>query len=127
MSKTHLILLAITACCCVLARGADESPPDAWKKVEIDLSKLDEDGLRGPPDGKVAVSYEFAIPNTDKCWAEVKKIDRTVQIMPGSRGRIGASKAECLCIGTTDKDFRKVLKRLAELPYVKRIIECHFE
>jgi hypothetical protein len=39
--------------------------PDPWAKVEMDLTQLDEAGLRGPPDGKVADAYEFAIPNTD--------------------------------------------------------------
>jgi hypothetical protein len=110
--------------------GAIEKPKritEAKKTVELDLTRLDKDGLRGPPDGKVAVSYEFCIPNTDTCKAEVKAIDPTIQFMPGSRGRIGAGKDECLCIGTTQKDYRDILNRLAELQYVKRIIECHFE
>ncbi|MDP6722960.1 MAG: hypothetical protein QGF59_30130, partial [Pirellulaceae bacterium] len=102
-------------------------PPDRITKVELDLTKLDKDGLRGPPDGKVSVSYEFCMPNTDKCKAQVKAIDPTVQFMPGSRGRIGAGKNECLCIGETRANYRDVLNRLAELPYIKRIIECHFE
>ena len=29
-------------------------------KVQLDVSSLDDDGLRGPPHGKVAVAYEFA-------------------------------------------------------------------
>ena len=98
------------------------------RKVEFDLAQLDAEGLRGPADGKVAVSYEFCIPNTDECKARVKAIDPTVQFMPGSRGRIGAGKQECLCIGSThQKNFRQVLQALANLPYVARIIECHFE
>jgi hypothetical protein len=100
---------------------------NALQKVEIDLSILDEDGLRGPADGKVSISYEFCIPNTDQCKAEVRAIDRTVQFSPGSGGRIGANKNQCLCIGSTRKDYRDVLQALAELPYIERIIECHFE
>jgi len=97
-------------------------------KVELDLDKLDTAGLRGPADGKVAVSYEFCIPNTEACKAEVKGIDSTVQFMPGSRGRIGATKEQCLCIGSThQREYRAVLYSLAELSYVARIIECHFE
>jgi hypothetical protein len=72
--------------------GAIEKPKritEAKKIVELDLAQLDKDGLRGPPDGKVAVSYEFSIPNTNACKAEVKAIDPTIQFMPGSRGRIG--------------------------------------
>jgi len=117
--------LALFASC-----AAPESAvkPDARPKIEVDLSRLDADGLRGPADGKVAVSYEFRIPNTEACKAQVKAIDSTVQFMPGSRGRIGAGKGECLCIGSThQRRFREVLHALAELPYVDRIIECHFE
>jgi len=105
-----------------------ETTHPSERKIELDLAVLDSDGLRGPPDGKVAVSYEFSIPNTDACRAEVKAIDRTVQFMAGSRGRIGAGEGECLCIGSTHQErFREVLHALAELPYIERIIECHFE
>ena len=71
--------------------------------------------------------YEFCIPNTAKCKAQVKAIDPGVRLMPGSRGRIGARKDECLCVGETGADYRTVLNRLAALPFIKRIIECHFE
>jgi hypothetical protein len=98
------------------------------RKIKLDLSTLDEDGLRGPADGKVALSYEFCIPNSEEYRAEVKAIDRTVRFMPGSSGRVGAGKHECLCIGSThQKNYRQVIRQLAGLSYVKRIIECHFE
>jgi hypothetical protein len=104
-----------------------ETPPAVSPKIELDLSKLDANGMRGSGSGKVLAAYEFAIPNTDKCKAEVKAIAPGIRIMSGSRGRIRAGKDECLCIGETDANYRTVLKRLADLPYVKRIIECHFE
>jgi endonuclease/exonuclease/phosphatase (EEP) superfamily protein YafD len=101
---------------------------DSLSKVELDMSGLDKDGLRGPSDGKVAVSYEFCIPDNDVCRAEIKAIDQTVQFMPGSRGRIGAGKGECLCIGSTHQEnFKQVLRALSEKTYISRIIECHFE
>ena len=101
---------------------------NAWKKVGIDLSNVDQEGLRGPADGKVAIAYEFCIPDTPEHRAAVQAIDPTVQFMPGSRGRIGASKGQCLCIGSThQKDYKAVLRSLAKLPYIERIIECYFE
>ena len=93
----------------------------------MDLSKLDENGMRGRGTGKVLAAYEFCIPDTAKCKAEVKAIAPGVRFMRGSRGRIGAGKGECLCIGETGPGYRVVLNKLAALPYVKRIIECHFE
>ena len=122
MKLLPLALLAACASCTCLTK------PDPMHKVELDLARLDADGLRGPPDGKVAVSYEFCIPNTAECRAEVKDIDRTVQLMAGSRGRIGCRDGQCLCIGATHQaNYRRVLRRLAGLPYIDRIVECHFE
>jgi hypothetical protein len=132
MKYLFTLLMIFIVCGCVSNQPASitapsDRLPSHWQKVELDLTQLDKDGLRGPSDGKVAVSYEFCIPNTETCKAEVKAIDPTIQFMPGSRGRIGAGKDECLCIGTTRKDYRDILNHLAELQYVKRIIECHFE
>jgi len=124
---------AVVAVACLIFSAACAAPgrarrDDKWRKVEFDTAQLDAEGLRGPPDGKVALSYEFAIPNTAVHKAEVKTIDPTVQFMPGSRGRIGAVRGQCLSIGSTHQEnYRQVLRALAELPYVERIIECHFE
>jgi uncharacterized Zn finger protein (UPF0148 family) len=101
--------------------------PAKSPRIELDLTKLDANGLRGPAGGKVLVAYEFCIPNTAECKAEVKAIDKSVRFMPGSRGRIGAGKDECLCIGETGPNYKTVLERLGALPYIKRIIECHWE
>ncbi len=98
------------------------------QKIQFDLTRLDADGLRGPADGRVAVAYEFCIPNTAECRAQVRRIDAGVQFLPGSRGRLGAGPDECLCLGSThQKHFRRTLRSLAALPYVRRIIECQFE
>lgn len=97
-------------------------------KIEIDLSNLDLNGLRGPDDGKVAVAYEFCIPDKPVYRNEVKSIDKTVEFYSGAKGRIGANSDECLCIGSTHQpDFRQVIEKLSQLTYIKRIIECHFE
>lgn len=124
-----LVSLTLAGCQSTDVVKSGQSPPrDSLQKVEFGVDGLDDRGLRGPIDGKRAVAYEFAIPNTEQCRAEVRSIDRTVEFMCGSRGRIGAGKDECLCIGSThQEDFRDVLRALSELPYIERIIECHFE
>ena len=96
-------------------------------KIAFDLAGLGEEGLRGPPDGRRALAYEFCIPATPACRAEVATIDSTVQFMSAS-GRIGCSRDEWLCVGSTHQEnFREALRRLAGLSYVERIDECFFE
>jgi len=100
----------------------------AQSKLELDLTALDAAGLRGPADGKVAVSYEFSIPDRPECRDEVRRIDQTLELMPGARGRVGSGPGEILCIGSTHQpNYAAVLEALAALPYVARIIECHHE
>ena len=111
--------------------ASEESAPEreaVVRKIEFDVSKLDAEGLRGPPGGKVSVDYEFAIPDTDECKARVKAADPSVRFMPGARGRVGARPGQCLCVGSTHQpNFRPILEALAALPCVERIIECHWE
>jgi hypothetical protein len=105
-----------------------DSPIGFRQKITFDISKLDEHGLYGPPDGKRALSYEFCIPNTEQNRAEVERIDPTIKFFAESPGRIGCGESENLCIGSThQKDFRGVLQRLTELTYVQRIDESFFE
>ena len=123
-----LLLVAVVLVTASCDRVRSHASEDSWRKVELDLSQLDRDGLRGPDDGKVSVSYEFAIPNSEDCKGRVRAIDSSVRFMPGSSGRIGAARDQCLCIGSTHQDnYRSVLQKLAELPFVERMIECYFE
>ena len=124
--QTLIVVLLVGCLSCRSLPGTPGSV--ARHKITFDLSHLDDRGLRGPADGKVAVSYEFCIPNSPEHKAEVKSIDPSVQFMPGSRGRIGCGSDECLCIGSTHQtNFRQVLERLAGRPYIRRIDECFFE
>ena len=126
-SPAYLAAADPAALLSLLPAAAAACAADPLRKIGFDLDALDDDGLRGPPDGRTSLSYEFAIPDTDACKAQVRAIDPKVQFMPGSRGRIGAGPGECLCIGTTRRGHRQVLPRLVALPFVTRIIECHFE
>ena len=124
-SPLSIVLVAVCVGCNSLSTGGEPSP---LEKITFDLSDLDDEGLRGPLDGKVAVAYEFCIPDTLEHRAEVKSIDPTVEFLPGARGRIGCKKGQCLCIGSTHQEnFRTVLRGLAARPYIARIDECFFE
>jgi len=131
--KIYIIAFVVAVLSCVVFvsmsyMGPDLDSPQFQKKVELDLSELNRKGLRGLGDEQSAMSYEFAIPYTPACLEQVKLIDPTTQFYPGSPGRVGAKREQCLCIGSTQqKHYKSVLYALSELPYVERIIECHFK
>ena len=100
----------------------------AAPKLIFDLAALDDDGLIGPPGGRVAVAYEFCIPATDAHAASVRAIDPMAAVQPGSPGRIGCGPGQWLVVGSTHQPgWRVDLKRLAALPYVARIDRAVFE
>jgi hypothetical protein len=97
-------------------------------KIRFDLSQLNEEGLTGPPDGLRSLDYEFCIPADEKSLKEVRSVDPEILLMAGSKGRIGCSKEEYLCIGNTHrKDYKNILLRLASLNYIREIRQCDFE
>jgi hypothetical protein len=103
-------------------------PPTVSPKINFDTSAINSEGLQGPPGGQVSVSYEFCIPGTPQAMAEVQTIDPTAQCNVGSRGRIGCTPSQALCIGDTHQaDWAKVLNDLAALPYIERIDRSYFE
>jgi len=103
-------------------------PPTVSPKINFDTSAINSEGLQGLPGGQVSVSYEFCIPGTPQTMAEVQRIDPTAQCTMGSRGRIGCTPTQALCIGNTHQaDWAKVLNDLAALPTIERIDRSYFE
>jgi hypothetical protein len=110
------------------SRAGDRAQVDPRSKITFNLEQLNENGLYGPPDGLRALHYEFCIPGDPVHEAEVRQIDSTIEISRKSRGRIGCTEGEYLCVGSTHQpNFKTVLFKLAELPYVKRIDQACFE
>ena len=106
--------------------GARAQQADA-AKIRFDLTALDAAGLHGSPDSLRALDYEFCIPERPYSIAQVQSIDASVRMLK-SRGRIGCSAGELLCIGNTHQPgYRDVLAALARLPYVARIDQAFFE
>jgi hypothetical protein len=125
--------LAVAGCRAGGAGGAaggtaPANGPGGIAKVGLDLSRLDGQGLVGPADGKVALGYEFCIPAGATYADEVRSIDPSLELMPGSRGRLGCGPGEVLCVGSTHQpDWRGVLGRLAALAYIDSIAPFHGE
>lgn len=101
--------------------------PEQLQKIRFDLSELDENGLLGPEDGKVALDYEFCIPRREEYRKEAESIDPSLKVQEAS-GRIGCGKEEYLCLGNTHQEnYKEILYRLAQLEYVERIERAFFE
>lgn len=106
----------------------DPGTAAANQKIAFDLGRLNAAGLAGPPDGLRAISYELCVPDRPECLTEVQRIDPSLELMRGARGRIGCETDQVLCLGSTHQpEWRQVLTRLADLPYVARIAEAYFE
>jgi hypothetical protein len=113
---------------CAMKRHVTADTAGPGHKITFDLSSLNAQGLYGPPDGLRSLDYEFCIPARHEYIEKVKRLDPTLRVYLGSKGRIGCSRGEALCIGNTRKpNWREVLLKLADLPFVKRINQAYFE
>lgn len=103
------------------AAAQRNAPPDPTK-IKFNLDEIRADGLRGPSDGLVSVSYEFRVPADEAIYREVKRIDPSVRI-----SSVNAEKG-AFCLGSTSQPrWREILMELSSLPYVSEIRECFFE
>ncbi len=123
------IKFLLPLCLCLVLLTANRCPKEADEsilaKIAFDYSAIDEKGLRG---GEVAVDYEFCIPARDAALEEVLKIDSEVRVMQKSKGRIGCTEDQWLCINSTHSaGWKEKLYRIASLEYVKRIQETVYE
>ena len=98
-------------------------------KIKIDLSQFNEEGYRVYPNGeKSSTHYEFCIPANDSVLAEVLSIDPDAGVMKGSKGRSGCTDKEWLVVSPTRKQgFKEIIKKLAALPYIRKISETFWE
>ncbi len=94
-------------------------------KIKFDYAAIDDSGLRN---GEVAVDYEFCIPADQKILDHVMKIDQGIRVMKSSKGRIGCTDQQWLCINSTHSaGWKKKLFAIASLSYVERIEETFYE
>ena len=94
-------------------------------KIKFDYAAIDDSGLRN---GEVAVDYEFCIPADQDILDQVIKIDQGVRVMKSSKGRIGCTDQQWLCINSTHSPgWKNKLYAIASLSYVERIEETFYE
>lgn len=94
----------------------------ALRKIKFDLAQISPAGLIGPANGLRSLSYEFCAPATESIIQQLQAIDPNLQIYRQSPGRIGCRPDQVLAIGETHQPrWRKILLKLAKLPYIARI------
>lgn len=102
------------SCSTPLTKGlTDTERALALKKISFDTSKIDENGLIGPPDGQVLIAYAFRISIDRGRQKEINRIDPSVRFYK----RPGDDTYMCIGEGATED----VLIKLASLPYIVRI------
>ena len=124
-----IFIVSFSLLACSSQKLSNVSNERVLSKIQFDLNQLDEEGLAGPKDGKVALHYEFCVPNTTAYIRAVQKIDPSLQIQAGSTGRIGCLRGkEVLCLGSTHQpNYRDILYQLASLEYIEKIQQTFFE
>lgn len=127
----RLIYAAVVLAACFTdcaRRSPQPQNPAIWKKIALDFKRIDEQGLSGPPDGKVAVNYEFCIPAEAVKWKEVSRIDPSAQKHEQAKGRVSCGPDQWLVIGSTHQpEYKLKLYKLASLPYVTVIRQAFWE
>lgn len=98
-------------------------------KIQIDLTKFNEKGLRSNSAGEfTAIHYEFCIPAADSVFNEVAAIDPSITLYKHSKGRSACTDSEWLCIGfSSQPNFIEIISKLAELTYIRKISETFWE
>lgn len=122
--RSFLFILLI-----ILGSSAFQCPRKTDKinqaKIKFDYSSIDDSGLRN---GEVAVDYEFCIPADQEILDQVMNIDQGVRVMKSSKGRIGCTDQQWLCINSTrGAGWKNNLHAIASLSYVERIAETFYE
>ena len=121
-------LMVFFCAACAVASPQNPDAPEDFATIRFDLSRLNDNGLYGPPNGLRALDYEFCIPSGEPYVKEVTAIDPSASFHSRSRGRIGCTEDQDLVIGNTHQTgFREILGKLAALPYVTRIDQSFFE
>ena len=125
LKTCFLSLVFILAC--NTPKGSEASP-ETMAKIKFNFNEIDDQGLIGPDSGKVALDYEFCIPRSEDHTAIIKKINPRIKISPKSQGRIGCTRSQQLCIGTTGQEnWKKILMETAKLDFVESIERTFYE
>jgi hypothetical protein len=108
------------------AKSADEGlrpASDPQEKFAFSLSEL-EPGYREDADGaRRPIRYEYCIPKSPKAIAALPALDPTVLVDSRGKGTADCTDEQLLAHGHTGQpDYLEALRKIAEQPFVQRIV-----
>jgi hypothetical protein len=96
-------------------------------KIKFNLNMFDKQGLVGEDGGKVALDYEFCVPNNPEILNTIKEIDSSIKPTNG-KGRTKCTDNSILLTGNSyGKDIKRILCELSQLEYIKTINQVYWE
>lgn len=96
-------------------------------KIKFKLTIFDKNGLIGDENNKVALDYEFCVPNTSEILKTINEIDSNIKPLRG-KGRTKCAENHIVMIGNSyNKDIKKILCKLSQLDYVTEINQVFWE
>ena len=96
-------------------------------KIKFKLSIFDKNGLTGDENNKVALDYEFCVPNQVEYLTKIREIDSSIKPLNG-KGRTKCAENHIVMIGNSyNKDIKKILCNLSQLEYITEINQVYWE
>ena len=96
-------------------------------KIKFKLSVFDKNGLTGDGNNKVALDFEFCVPNKPEILKTINEIDSSIKPIKG-KGRTKCNNDAILLIGNSyNKDIKKILCKLSQLEYITEINQVYWE
>lgn len=96
-------------------------------KIKFKLTLFDKNGLIGDENNKVALDYEFCVPNKPEILNTINEIDSSIKPLNG-KGRTKCAENHIVMIGNSyNKDIKKILCNLSQLEYITEINQVYWE
>jgi hypothetical protein len=123
-----LFLIAMLISCSSSKDNANNLNVDCnTEKIKFKLVIFDKQGLIGEDNGKVALDYEFCIPNTPEVLNTINGIDSSIKPTK-SKGRTKCKEGYVLMMGNSyGKDIKRILCNLSQLDYITEINQVYWE
>lgn len=130
MNKILILLILTTTFSCNHLQKAlsDTNTTNCnYHKIYFDIDQIDANGLMGPEDGKVLLSYEFCIPDNDSIIDCIMQIDPEFKVL-SSKGRSNCEKGYKLVTGSSGSpNFKSIVCELTRLDYIQEIKRTYNE